>query len=126
MFKSITNSLKKVFGTKYEKDVKTYGPIVHEINEIFEGLHTLTNDELRNKTKEFKQRIADHLSGINEDIANIKQEAAEEQDLLEKENLFAEIDKIVLERDKHLEDILKELLLSFCSSKRNGPSFQRQ
>jgi len=110
MFKSITNSLKKVFGTKYEKDVKTYGPIVHEINEIFEGLHTLTNDELRNKTKEFKQRIADHLSGINEDIANIKQEAAEEQDLLEKENLFAEIDKIVLERDKHLEDILKELL----------------
>lgn len=110
MFKSITNSLKKVFGTKYEKDVKTYGPIVHEINEIFEGLHTLTNDELRNKTKEFKQKIADHLSGINEDIANIKQEAAEEQDLLEKENLFAEIDKIVLERDKHLEDILKELL----------------
>lgn len=110
MFKSITNSLKKVFGTKYEKDVKTYGPIVHEINEIFEGLHTLTNDELRNKTKEFKQRIADHLSGINEDIANIKQEASEEQDLLEKENLFAEIDKIVLERDKHLEDILKELL----------------
>ncbi len=110
MFKSITNSLKKVFGTKYEKDVKTYGPIVHEINEIFEGLHTLTNDELRNKTKEFKQRIADHLSGINEDIANIKKEAAEEQDLLEKENLFAEIDKVVLERDKHLEDILKELL----------------
>lgn len=110
MFKSITNSLKKVFGTKYEKDVKTYGPIVHEINEIFEGLHTLTNDELRNKTKEFRERIADHLSGINEDIANIKKEAAEEQDLLEKENLFVEIDKIVLERDKHLEDILKELL----------------
>lgn len=110
MLKSITNSLKKVFGTKYDKDVKTYGPIVHEINEIFEGLHRLTNDELRNKTTEFRQRIADHLSGINQDIANVKKEASEEQDLLEKENLFAEIDKIILERDKHLEDILKELL----------------
>jgi preprotein translocase subunit SecA len=110
MFKSITNSLKKVFGTKYDKDVKTYGPIVHEINEIFEGLHRLTNDELRNKTTEFRQRIAEHLSGVNQDIANVKEEATKEQDLLEKENLFAEIDKIVLERDKHLEDILKELL----------------
>ncbi|MEZ5041410.1 MAG: preprotein translocase subunit SecA [Saprospiraceae bacterium] len=110
MFKSITNSLKKVFGTKYDKDVKIYAPIVHEINEIYEELQGLSNDELRNKTLEFKQRIAAHLSGIDEDILNIKQQAIDEEDLLEKENLFAEIDKLVEERDKHLEDILKEIL----------------
>jgi len=110
MFKSITNSLKKVFGTKYERDVKTYAPIVHEINEIFEGLQGLSNDELRNKTHEFRQTIADHLQGINDDIENIKQQTAEEEDLLEKENLFGEIDKLIEERDKHLEDILKEIL----------------
>ncbi len=110
MFKSITNSLKKVFGTKYERDVKTYMPIVHEINEIFEELQSLSNDELRNKTFQFKESIAEHLSGINEDIANIQQQAADEEDLLEKENLFAQIDELLEERDKHLEVILKEIL----------------
>lgn len=110
MFKSITSSLKKVFGTKYERDVKTYAPIVQEINEIFEGLQGLSNDELRNKTHEFRQTISDHLQGINDDIENIKKQTTEEEDLLEKENLFGEIDKLIEERDKHLEDILKEIL----------------
>lgn len=110
MFKSITNSLKKVFGTKYERDVKTYMPIVHEINEIFEELQSLSNDELRNKTYQFRETIAEHLSGINEDIATIKQQAADEEDLLEKENLYAQIDELLEERDKHLEVILKEIL----------------
>ncbi len=110
MFKSITNSLKKVFGTKYERDVKTYMPIVHEINEIFEDLQSLSNDELRNKTYQFRETIAEHLSGINEDIANIRQQAADEEDLLEKENLFVQIDELLEERDKHLEVILKEIL----------------
>lgn len=110
MFKSITNSLKKVFGTKYERDVKTYMPIVHEINEIFEELQSLSNDELRNKTHQFRETIAEHLSGINEDIATIKQQAADEEDLLEKENLYVQIDELLEERDKHLEVILKEIL----------------
>lgn len=110
MLKSITNSLKKVFGTKYERDVKTYMPIVHEINEIFEELQGLSNDELRQKTYAFKERIKDHLSGINEDIDNLKQQAADEEDLLEKEHLFEETDKLIEERDKHLEDVLKEIL----------------
>ena len=84
-------------------------PIVHEINEIFEELQSLSNDELRNKTYEFRESIAEHLSGINEDIANIRQQATDEEDLLEKENLYAQIDELLEERDKHLEVILKEI-----------------
>jgi preprotein translocase subunit SecA len=64
MFKSITSSLKKVFGTKYDRDVNNYMPIVEEINEIFETLKDLSNDELRNKTNEFRERIAEYLSNI--------------------------------------------------------------
>ena len=63
------NFLKKVFGTKYDRDVATYGPVVDDINEYFEEYNKLTNDELRNKTHEFRERIAEHLVGINEDIA---------------------------------------------------------
>ena len=69
MFNAIAKSIKKVFGTKQERDVNMYMPIVEEINEVFEGLSGLSNDELRNKTNEFRTRIAEHLAGIDKDIA---------------------------------------------------------
>ncbi|HEB62658.1 MAG TPA: hypothetical protein ENI82_05860, partial [Bacteroidetes bacterium] len=53
--------IKKVFGTKYDRDVKKYNPIVEEINKYSEEYKNLSNDELRNKTLEFKARINDYL-----------------------------------------------------------------
>mgnify|MGYP006969384439 FL=1 len=38
MLNFINKSVQKIFGTKYERDVKNYAPIVDEINEIYEGL----------------------------------------------------------------------------------------
>ncbi|MCB9298639.1 MAG: preprotein translocase subunit SecA [Lewinellaceae bacterium] len=110
MFKSITDSLKKVFGTKQDKDINLYMPFVEEVNAVFEQLKTLTNDELRNKTGEFRARIAEHLAGIDKDIEDIHKEANEQENLHEKEELFREMDKLKEERDKHLEDVLKEIL----------------
>ncbi len=102
--------IKKMFGTKYDRDVKLYSPIVDQINEYYESYDSLSHDELRHKTTEFRARIADHLKGVDDDIAAAKKEAAEEENLFRKEELFDEVDKLVKERDKHLEDILKELL----------------
>ncbi|MCB0628176.1 MAG: preprotein translocase subunit SecA [Lewinella sp.] len=110
MLKGITDSVKKIFGNKYERDVKTYMPIVDEINEIYDSLHNISNDELRNKSLEFRARIAEHLAGIDEDIQNLREQAEEEEDLFQKEGYFTEIDKLKEERDTHLEDILKEIL----------------
>ena len=110
MFESITKSLKKVFGTKQDRDVNTYMPVVEEINEVYEGLKDLTNDELRQKTETFRAQVAEHLAGIDKDIAEARAEASEEEDLLRKEELFAEIDKLREDRDKHLEEILKVIL----------------
>ena len=104
------NVFKKLFGTKYERDVKTYMPIVEQINEHFEELESLSNDELRNKTYEFRSRIADYLSEIDADIQSINKETEEEEDLGKKELLFEEIDKLKEERDKALEVVLKEIL----------------
>ena len=102
--------IKKIFGTKYDRDVATYGPVVDEINEFFEDYQNLSNDELRNKTLDFRKRIKEHLEGIDEDIKSIRQEAAKEEDLHQKESLFKEVDEMIKERDQHLEDILKDIL----------------
>jgi preprotein translocase subunit SecA len=70
----------------------------------------LSHDGLRNRTNEFRARIADHLSGIDADIKSIKEEADSTEDFNRKEELFKESDELVKERDKHLEEVLKEIL----------------
>ncbi|MEM9917797.1 MAG: preprotein translocase subunit SecA [Bacteroidota bacterium] len=110
MLDFITKSLGKIFGTKYDRDIASYMPMVRLINEEFENLKGLSHDELRNKTLDFRKRISEHLNGIDEDIKTITQNAIEEEDFTEKEALFQQVDELKKERDKHLEDILKELL----------------
>ena len=104
------NIIKKIFGTKADRDVKGFSPIVDEINGHFASYESLSHDELRNKSLEFKSRIAEHLKGIDQDIAEANQEIDTEADILKKEDLYDQLDKIIKERDGHLEDILKELL----------------
>ncbi len=110
MLDFISKSLKKVFGTKYDRDVTTYAPVVQQINEEYGKLSSLSHDELRNKTVEFRARIADHLKGIDDDIKSLTEEATNEADFNRKEDLYNEIDKFIKDRDKHLEDVLKEIL----------------
>lgn len=47
--------LKKIMPTKHERDMKALWPIVDEINEAYKSVEKLSNDELRNKTYEFKK-----------------------------------------------------------------------
>jgi len=110
MFDFISNSVKKIFGTKYDRDVKAYSPVVEEINEIYEELQGLSNDGLRNQTLEFRRRIAEYLSEVDEEMAQLRREAEEVEDLHRKEEIFRELDELQEERDKHLEEILKEIL----------------
>jgi preprotein translocase subunit SecA len=101
---------KGLFKSKSERDYDKYSPIVDAVNEEYEKLQGLSHDALRNKTLEFRQRIADHLAGIDEDIRSIRQQANETEDIHQKEDFFKELDELRKERDKNLEDILKELL----------------
>jgi len=56
MFKSI---IEKFIGTKSERDVKKIMPIVEEINALEEDISRLSDEELKNKTAEFKNRLND-------------------------------------------------------------------
>ena len=102
--------LTKLFGTKFDRDVKKYTPVVEETLRIYDTLQSLSSDELRDKTNQFRARIATHLEGINEDIRLLDEEIQKEQDLGLKEQLFKDIDALRKEKDDHLEDILNELL----------------
>ena len=97
-------------GSKSEKDVKKIQPIVKKINDFFESYSSLSNDELRGKTNEFKGRIAEYLTDIDDQIAGKKEEAAGIEDLHVREAHLNEIDKLVKVRDEKLEEILEDIL----------------
>jgi preprotein translocase subunit SecA len=102
--------IKKLFGTKHERDVKEYKPLIDKINSFAEQYKSLSNDELRNNTIDFKNRIANHLDGINKDIKDFEEKAGVETDLANKETYYDQIDALLKERDQHLENILKSIL----------------
>ena len=106
MLKIIT----KIFGSKYERDVKSYSPKVEIINEFVEQYQSLTHDELRNKTLEFQDRIKESLKDIDDEIATLRQDADEAADFHMKEDLYKELDEALKERDKNLEETLLTLL----------------
>jgi preprotein translocase subunit SecA len=70
----------KVFGTSNERAVKRLTPIVAQINALEPAIQVLSDEALRGKTGEFRQRIADAIKGI---------EDAEERYIAEKAALDA-------------------------------------
>lgn len=50
--------INKIIGTKHQRDIKRIRPLVDEINRLDESFKSLSDDELRAKTAEFKERFA--------------------------------------------------------------------
>ena len=82
---SFLNIIGKLFGNKYDKDIKQITPIVEEINKQYESLTQLTNDQLRNKTINFKKQITDFVSSERNQISELKEKANSKETKTEKE-----------------------------------------
>src|SRR5690606_36299305 len=105
--------ISKIFGgSKSEKDVKNILPIVEKINEHYAAYQSLTNDELRAKSAEFKSRIKAHLREIDEEIAALNKQAEDLpfSDISGKDAIYQQVDKRVKDRDKKIEEALQEIL----------------
>jgi preprotein translocase subunit SecA len=102
--------IKKIFGTKQDRDMKGYDGRVAEINQYAQQFRQLSLDDLRLKSLDFRNRINDYLSKIDEEIAQVRREANEMENLDKKEDLFKELDNLRKQRDTALEEILHEIL----------------
>ena len=103
--------LAKVFGSKSERDIKSIQPLVVKINEEYAKLSSISNDELRAKTIEFKGRISAFLENIDSKISTLKAEAENEDlELHQKTALYEQVDALGKDRDAELEKVLLEIL----------------
>jgi preprotein translocase subunit SecA len=105
--------ISKIFGgNKSEKDIRIIQPLVGQINQHFASYQSLTNDQLRAKTVEFKDRIKDHLLKIDTEIADLNKRAEELpfSDISGKDVIYQEIDQLKKDRDEQIEEVLEMLL----------------
>jgi preprotein translocase subunit SecA len=75
-------ALTKVFGTANERIIKRLMPVVATINALEEDTKQLTDEQLRAKTVEFRERIAARLEGITDADAKKTAERAALDEIL--------------------------------------------
>ena len=107
---SILNSVIKIFvGDKQQKDLKILQPIVEKVTAFNSSLSELTNDELRAKTAEFKQRIAERTNTFSDQIIALEKEA-KEAEIDRQEAIFSEIDNLKNDAYEASEEVLNEIM----------------
>ena len=124
---SFLNSILKVFvGDKSEKDVKELKPLVEQIRSFEQQLEELSHDELREKTKTFKLKIAEDISEFTKKISELEEEVKTSTDIDKNEDIYAEIDKLKEESYKVTEKTLSEILpVAFAVVKETAKRFAK-
>ena len=107
----IGNFLKKIIGDKNSKDRSTYQPFVDSVNAIYPEIQSCTDNELRNHTNIFIQKISEDKSALEEQLSKLKNEAENpELSIQDKTEIFEKVEKLEKEVDEKIEESLLEIL----------------
>lgn len=102
--------IKKVFGDRNTKILKDLWPIVDEIKAEYEKIKDLSEDELKNKTVEFKAKIESETEELRTQISELKEKVKAddfEGDLDEEHDT---LDSLNDELDEKYDEVLSEIL----------------
>ena len=104
--------LKKMFGDKASKDLKTLNPYAQQVLAAEKTISLLDNDALRAKTAEFKQRIAEYISAEENEIKTLKDRINNDEDVAvhDKEAMYSTIDKLEKRSYEKSQEILDQIL----------------
>ncbi len=104
--------IKTIFGDKATKDLKEVQPLVERVKAEFDKLASLSNNELRAKTTDFKQRIADGIKAEQSKVDALRAEIDGDprMDIHARESRYQEIDKLEEKIVSKIEEVLLEIL----------------
>ncbi|NTV05285.1 MAG: preprotein translocase subunit SecA [Chlorobiaceae bacterium] len=101
----------KIFGSKHEKDIKKIQPLISRINELQISLASLSDDKLREKGIELKQRVRKVLEPIEQEKKNLSLKLDNPDiNLEEAESINARLDTLAEEYEQATTGVLEELL----------------
>ncbi len=103
--------LKKVLGNKSQRDIREIDPVVKRAIALDEEIKLLSNDELRERTVGFRQRITDYIAPKEQEIQELKVQINNaELEIDEKEKLYNQLDKLEKEQYDLSQEVLNEIL----------------
>jgi preprotein translocase subunit SecA len=103
--------IKKMLGNKSQRDIRGINPLVDRAIKSWEQIRLLSNDELRGKTIEFRERITNYIAEKEREISDLKlQLSSDEIEIDEKEKLYGELDKLEKESYDLIQEVLLEIL----------------
>ena len=106
---NINKILQSLFGNKSTRDMKLIQPLVEKVKATYEEIKPLSNDELRERTRQIQAQVQDAAKEQKEKIAELKAKI-EETPIDERESLFSQIDKLEKEVLDIYEDALNEVM----------------
>ena len=101
--------LKSFLGDKNQRDLKEVGKVVAKIKKMEPVIQELTDDGLRQKTREFKGKIRTATADITQKIEEISEQIKTTQNIDEKEALFSKIEELKKDSYKIEEKVLNEI-----------------
>ncbi len=108
MFRSL---IAKIFGTKYDRDIRAIRPLVAHINEIFPTLREWSDEKFVERTSEFKKELAE----LRAEVRSEAKERNWDKDEFKK-NFRAEIDDYLTEILPEAFAMVKETCRRLCGT----------
>ena len=107
---AISGILKKVFGSKSDRDMKLIKPVLDKVLAAYPAIDALSDDELRARSEALKAKLRECEAPFEKRIEEIKAKLEEDIPVSEKETLATESDKLVKEEDEQIEKMLESIL----------------
>jgi len=102
--------LKSFLGDKNAKDLKEVKKVVTKVKSVEAGIQSLSDDGLRGKTAEFKEKIKSATANFTSQIEQTKEQIKDSTNVDEKEALFTKIEALKKESYNVEEKVLAEIL----------------
>ena len=107
----MANILKKLFGSKADRDLKQITPTLKLILAAYERIDKLSDDGLRAESAAIREKISSYVANEEKKVVEIREQLADpEMEVSHKEKLATELDELNKTIDTKIEEILDKVL----------------
>jgi preprotein translocase subunit SecA len=106
---NLTKILSSLFGNKYDRDKKLIQPFVEEVKAVYPKIKELSNDQLRERSKQIREKVQAAAKAQKDEIEQLKS-TIEDTPLDERAAIFAKVDKLEKEALEVYEKALNEVM----------------
>ena len=90
----LKSAVKTLLGSHHKREAKRLQPLIDEVNEFAEGYASLSDEQLRAKTEEFKQRVESAAADLKAEIEQLREKKRHSEDASDRELFSLQIGEL--------------------------------